>query len=869
MSKQREQSLEIQKAALEKALAAKSLQLQRKNRLLEIEAALDQVRAQMMRMQCSDELVETTEGMLAQFKALDILPRDAVLLVSLIDARKATARHWATKEDNLESPEHHHIPLDEHPLLIDTFAAWKRKDPLIVRDLAGDELDDFLRYLLSLPALEGSIARSMWSPIPPRLVWSEASFSHGLLSILSNEPLSESTQDILGRFARVFDLTYTRFLDLQKAEAQAREAQIEAALERVRSKALAMQSSNDLIDIANELREQMGNLGQPELESSIVHLYQDAKDTFEAWWAFRSPDRPTRQVLSGYAHIPIDACEYTRETIAKYKSSASEYVIESRGQKLFDWYKTLEKVAPQTVDYDEDGQIILPEVLYYHHCKFSGGALLMISNDMPTDEVRTLQKRTAKVFDFAYRRFLDLQKAEEQAREAVRQASLDRVRGEIASMRTPDDLQRITPLIWRELNTLGVPFFRCGVFIMDDRQKKVHAFLSTPHGKPLAAMDVPYDHSDFVSASLEHWRQKKIYKDEWDKEKFVQWTKSILDRGLIRNPGQYQAGENPPDRLVLQYVPFTQGMLYVGSRDHLNDEQIQLVKDLAEAFSVAYARYEDFSQLEAAKESIERTLSELKEAQQQLIHAEKMASLGELTAGIAHEIQNPLNFVNNFSELSGELLQEAQEELEKGDLSEAKEIIVGLFQNLEKISHHGKRASSIVRGMLDHSRTSTGEKVPTDINYLCDEYLRLAYHGMRARNKSFNATTETLFDESLDKVEIVPQEIGRVLLNLVTNAFHAVMEKANVQNDGYQPKVSVKTRQSNGMLKIMVGDNGPGIPKKNMDKIFQPFFTTKSTGQGTGLGLSLSYDIVLAHGGELTVESQEGEGTVFSINIPI
>jgi len=275
------------------------------------------------------------------------------------------------------------------------------------------------------------------------------------------------------------------------------------------------------------------------------------------------------------------------------------------------------------------------------------------------------------------------------------------------------------------------------------------------------------------------------------------------------------------------------------------------------------------AELTKQKEELELTLEELRNTQSQLIQSEKMASLGELTAGIAHEIQNPLNFVNNFSEVSNELMDEMLTELEQGNSVEVKLIVADIKNNLEKINHHGKRADSIVKGMLQHSRTSTGQKEPTDINALADEYLRLAYHGLRAKDKSFNATMNTDFDETIGKINIVPQDIGRVILNLITNAFYAVqVETQHAAPPQYEPTVWLSTKKMNGKVEISVKDNGSGIPQKVLDKIFQPFFTTKPTGEGTGLGLSLSYDIVKAHGGELKVETKEGEGSEFIILLP-
>ena len=280
-------------------------------------------------------------------------------------------------------------------------------------------------------------------------------------------------------------------------------------------------------------------------------------------------------------------------------------------------------------------------------------------------------------------------------------------------------------------------------------------------------------------------------------------------------------------------------------------------------------------ELAQAKE-IEKAYHELSATQAQLIQSEKMASLGELTAGIAHEIQNPLNFVNNFSEVNKELLVELKEELDKGNIHEAKELADDVIDNQEKINFHGKRADGIVKGMLQHSRTNTGQKELTDINALADEYLRLTYHGLRAKDKSFNASMKTDFDPALQKINIIPQDIGRVFLNLFNNAFYAVSDKKK-QMEGkiladrklYEPLVSVSTKQIGNQVEIVIRDNGTGIPQKVMDKIFQPFFTTKPTGEGTGLGLSLSYDVIKGHGGELNAMNIPGnQGAEFIIRLP-
>jgi signal transduction histidine kinase/ligand-binding sensor domain-containing protein len=270
---------------------------------------------------------------------------------------------------------------------------------------------------------------------------------------------------------------------------------------------------------------------------------------------------------------------------------------------------------------------------------------------------------------------------------------------------------------------------------------------------------------------------------------------------------------------------------------------------------------------------LQQSLTDLKSAQSQLIQSEKMASLGELTAGIAHEIQNPLNFVNNFSDVNKELIEEMNAERIKPkaerDEQLENEILNDLKENEEKINHHGKRADAIVKGMLQHSRQSSGQKEATDINKLADEYLRLSYHGLRAKDKTFNADFKSDFDESIGKINIIPQDIGRVLLNLFNNAFYAANEQKTLNPESCNPTIFVSTKKFENKIQITVKDNGNGIPQKIIDKIFQPFFTTKPTGEGTGLGLSLSYDIIKAHGGEIKVESKEGEGSEFIISLPV
>jgi signal transduction histidine kinase len=300
----------------------------------------------------------------------------------------------------------------------------------------------------------------------------------------------------------------------------------------------------------------------------------------------------------------------------------------------------------------------------------------------------------------------------------------------------------------------------------------------------------------------------------------------------------------------------------------LDRERLAKEKEIERSQLIEQQKIELEKTVEERTGELKQSLDELKSTQRQLVQQEKMASLGEMTAGVAHEIQNPLNFVNNFSEVNQELVAELKEHILQGDVEQARRIADNIDENEQKISYHGKRADGIVKGMLLHSRTGSGEKELTDINKLMDEYVRLSYHGMRSKDKSFNAQIKTDFDESIGKINVVQQDIGRVLLNLLNNAFYAVNEKRIAEGHSYKATVSVQTKKLNGQVEIKVMDNGKGIPHTVVDKIFQPFFTTKPAGQGTGLGLSISYDIVKAHGGELSVDTKDGEYSEFKVMLP-
>jgi signal transduction histidine kinase len=825
----------------------------------QIQLALERLRARTMAMHQSSELAGTASVMFEQLSNLG-----ASLWICGFNICKKDSEIvevWVSPPDGkIMEPMYTPYTIDHFSTA--AYEIWKNQEGIYTDIVEGLELQQSHEELLRQPVMEkarnylieNKIAMPTWVQrfaIP---------YTFGYLNIVTIKRFAET--DIFIRFAKVFDQTYTRFLDLQKAEAQAREAKIEAALERVRAKTMAMQKSEELREVVAIIYQQLQQLGFTYGACSIVIMDELSGDMI--WW------------ISGFGkpypesyRIPFFDHPFYLAQLSYWKEGRKYAVMEVSGKEK----KSYDEIIFSKTEFvripDETRKVMMAfEKIIFSNAYMKHGALSW-SVDLLSDEHAKILQRFAVVFEQTYTRFLDLQKAETQALEAIKRASVDRVRAEIASMRSTNDLQRITPLIWNELTILGIPFIRCGVFIMDEERQEVQTMLSTPEGNAIATLHVPYSFDLSITTNgVQYWRKKEIYKEHWDSTTFRQtWGKLSLLRDSSADAPQM---DHPPENLYLHLLPFLQGMLYVGSIAPLNDDELQLGQNLADAFSTAYARYEDFNKLELAKKQVDSTLNELQVTQKQLIQSEKMASLGELTAGIAHEIQNPLNFVNNFSEVNRELLEELNEEIEKGNYDEVKVIAADIAGNEEKISHHGKRADAIVKGMLQHSRATSTSTEPTDINVLADEYLRLAYHGLRAKDKSFNANLQTTFDTGIGKINIIPQDIGRVLLNVMNNAFYAVSEKKKLLGDQYEPTVSVTTKKNGDIVEIIVADNGNGIPQKVVDKIFQPFFTTKPTGQGTGLGLSLAYDIITkGHGGELKVNSVPGEGTALIITLPL
>ncbi|WP_461492042.1 sensor histidine kinase [Pontibacter sp. HJ8] len=827
-------------------------------RELEIEAALERVRARAMDMHYSFELSDVLSVLFEQYDILGIRPVFSHL--TLFDLKNNKFSYRTTGRDGQRVQAEQMIDIDAIDAWKDSVENWKKGGPNQVNShMYPKEILPQVFYLFQ-DILSAIPEKAKFYPedFPDGLFITQGYCKFGYVGFGHTREATEEEKEVVNKMAVEFERLYQRFIDLQRTEDQIREAQIETSLERLRSRTMAMRSSDDVGDATGVLFNELEKLGIPLLRCGLI-IIDEKEKTMQVWRATTTKEGTIGQVTGNVSmsiHPMLEAgyeAWLRKEPVLRYDLS---------GEDLVNYYRALSNNASQFT------QSVALEKQTSTSFFFDEGALFTFTKDPLDAETSAVLKRFAAIISLTYRRYLDLKIAEAQAREVVKQASLDRVRAEIASMRTAGDLERITPLIWNELTTLGVPFIRCGVFIMDDLQQVSHTYLSTPDGKAVAAFDLPYNAPGNISKIVAHWKDKKIYSEFWDEEAYTAFGIALVEQGIFTSKEQYLR-TLPGGGFHIHFVPFLQGMLYVGNTTLLGEEEMKLIQSIADAFSTAYARYEDFSKLETAKQQVDKTLIELKQAQQQLIQAEKMASLGQLAAGIAHEIQNPLNFINNFSDINSDLIAEMKDAISQGNLDEVKDIADNLEANEEKITYHGTRADAIVKGMLQHTGTRTGQKEPTNINNLCDEYLRLSYHGLRAKDRAFNAEIKTDFDESLSRINVVPQEIGRVFLNLFNNAFYAVNEKKQKMKVAFEPLVLVTTKKEKGKAVIKVTDNGAGIPKSILDKIFQPFFTTKPTGQGTGLGLSMSYEIVKAHEGTIRVETKECEGSTFIVELPV
>jgi signal transduction histidine kinase/ketosteroid isomerase-like protein len=875
----------------------------------QIELALERVRAGAMAMRQSDELSSLIFVLYQELTKLDARLDRCFLMI--VNHENKGITWWMAGQEGLLAENGFFVQMNEHPshlMYLDYCKQQKKKWTYLFQGKEKRDWDRFGFSKTELTRLPEPVKAFMAAAKQVHLSGSSDQF--GSLVTGSFEPLPEEQQDIISRFTVAFNQAFIRFLDLQKAEELARESQIEVALEKVRSRSMGMQKSNELKEVIQIVYNQLVQLKLPVEHTGFILDYKNRND-YNSWIAdhLGSPSN----IIIPY----FKAIYYDRFNEAK-RQGLNFLAVNLNLKEKNKFYRDLFKHLPGFPETSKDfilnqpaltlSTVLLEDVALYIE-NFSGKPFSDVENE-------TLM-RFGKVFQQSYTRFLDLQKAEAQAREAQIEAALEKVRSRSLAMHKPNEIVEVAVVLRNEMASLGVEELETSsIYLVEARNHSAECWY--------AIKDVRGKKSKLVSDEMTldlkaSWVGEQMLKFFQSKEKQAsivmkgenrkQWISYCASKSKVLK--RYYGNEIPERTYHL--LKFANGFMGAASPGEISNESWNLLQRATAVFSLAYTRFldlqkaeahalqaeEDLIAIKAARQKAEEALAELQVTQKQLIQSEKMASLGELTAGIAHEIQNPLNFVNNFSEVSNELIVEIEEERAKKpetrDEKLVTEILIDIKQNLEKINHHGKRADAIVKGMLQHSRSSSGVKEPTDINALADEYLRLAYHGLRAKDKSFNATLKTDFDETIGNINVIPQDIGRVILNLITNAFYAVDEKkkqlelhtSGVSNltgfqnlsglKPYEPTVTVSTEAilpppaGGGPrgVKISVKDNGPGIPQKVLDKIFQPFFTTKPTGQGTGLGLSLAYDIVKAHGGELKVATKEGEGTEFTIQLPL
>jgi signal transduction histidine kinase len=635
---------------------------------------------------------------------------------------------------------------------------------------------------------------------------------------------------------------------------------------------MAMQSSEDVGAAAGVVFNEISLLGVEAMRCGITIIHPDK--TADVWAATTTHEG---KAMKGMGSIDFNAHPLWVGLFEAWENKKENYFYDLKGDDLKSYYTILSQSPNYNSSYIQ-GQEFPDHTLYASF--FEQGAVFTFSLQPHDDEKRKVIKRFTAVFSLTFRRYLDLKQAEAQARESLIEASLERVRSRTLAMQKSDELAETAAEVFRQLIGLGIEPNRLYIGIIKGETGDMEMWATDEDGTQVGKKFMfNKNENDSVRKLYEGWatQQKSVIVNMEGKEleDYLHYLNDVMHIPF--------KGGLTQKRRVQSVAYFSKGFIGMASPDGQGEQTIQLLERFAAVFNLTFTRFNDLKiaeahaeqaeldliQLKEEKKRTEDALNELQATQKQLIQSEKMASLGELTAGIAHEIQNPLNFVNNFSEVSTELVDEMNEEMAKGNLEDAQQIAVDLKDNLSKINHHGKRAGDIVRSMLQHSRSSSGQKELTDINALCDEYLRLAYHGLRAKDKSFNASFTTDFDASIPLINVIPQDIGRVILNLINNAFYAVSAKSKQGGDKeYQPAVAVVTKKMDQVISISITDNGTGMPQKIVDKIFQPFFTTKPTGEGTGLGLSLSYDIVKAHGGELKVDTKEKVGTEFSIQLP-
>ena len=723
----------------------------------QIEASLEKVRGVALSLQKSDEMLQVAQVLYEQLLELGFSNiRNAIIDIKNGDTDTFTDYDYSHEMSGTITQ----MSYDDDPTLKGQFRKMaKTTNDFFELVLDGKELEDLKKMRLK----NGEAPDARLDNID-LLTYNLYSFGNGAIGISNFGVLIAEEKSVLNRFSNVFTFAYKRYTDMVQAENQAREVQIELSLERIRAQVTAMQESSDLFDIVVNMRTEFLSLGH---KADYFWHMRWLQDSYEMSMTSEDGNRLGMVIsIPSYVHEKIPG-------LAKWeKGDEPVYVLALDADGAWDYienmnthghYKQVDPNAPTQDDIRHIGGLTFIIARTTHG--EIGYSLPGVVPNPPKEDLNILV-RFAGVFDLAYRRFEDLKSAEYQHKEAQMELALERVRARALAMQQPEELKDVADVLRNEMGKLGIEELEtCSIYINDESAEKAECWYAIKDVRESETTLV----NDYFALNLnDTWVGKKMLKFYQSKNQQVsivmkgkpriEWIRYCEERSV---PLRGYYGEVIPDRIYHLYK-FSHGAIGVATPDTISDENWGLLKRTASVFSLAYSRFKDLTQaridllrLKEEKKRAEDALTDLKATQEQLVHAEKMASLGELTAGIAHEIQNPLNFVNNFSEVNAELIEELRDELKNGELEEVIAIIDDIAGNEEKIKHHGKRAETIVKGMLQHSRTTTAEKELTDINELADEFLRLAYHGLRAKDKSFNADFKLELDETLPKIKVI------------------------------------------------------------------------------------------------------------------
>ena len=626
--------------------------------------------------------------------------------------------------------------------------------------------------------------------------------------------------------------------------AKNRELEIEKSFEKVRAFAMSMRHSSDLQEVVNLVARELNNM-KLDITGVFMVINNDEIDKqFKFWGSTGVAETYMKRAAIPFLDRPI----YT--VLAESTTKGERFFVEeyTREEKI-EFFEHLFKHPPynsSTPEWKE--QVLSREGGYTRSVSVSHYTSIFVVNHFGrklSENDNKILKRFGEVFEQSYTRFLDLQNAEARAFEAIKQASVDRVRGEIASMRTSEDLNRITPIIWRELETLEVPFIRCGVFIVDDEKEKVQLYLTTPNGKSLGVLNLSFDANELTSNTVNHWKKNQVYKEHWNKEEFINWTKSMIEIGQVQNAETYQGTSTPPESLDLHFVPFAQGMLYVGNVSPLTNEKLELVKTLAKAFSIAYARYEDFKNIEEAKSKIEITLNELKIAQAKLQEIDHLKS--RFFVNISHEFRTPLTLILGQIEsvMSGNI-----EIKEKGKLQVA--------------NRNARRLLTLINQLLDLSKLESGSMELKAEQHNIVAYLKSLFYSFESLAESQKISLK--FESEYENIPVVfdLDKMEKIFYNLISNAFKFVSSDGEV-------KVCLNIINSN--VEIRIKDSGIGISSDRLHHIFDRFYQVDGSAirkhEGTGIGLALTKELIGLHNGNISVNSTEGKGSEFILQLPL